>query len=91
MDNREVVALKELCTDVDNTIRRKTPVFSLKSFQVQRSLATRSQMSLADADAAELGGAGAGGQGGPAGGVPRPVLAAVAHSKKRRSESELLR
>ena len=48
-------------------------------------------MSLADADAAELGGAGAGGQGGPAGGVPRPVLAAVAHSKKRRSESELLR
>ena len=48
-------------------------------------------MSLADADAAEVGGAGAGGQGGPAGGVPRPALAAVAHRKKRRSGSELLR
>jgi len=48
-------------------------------------------MSLADADAAELGGAGAGGQGAPAGGVPRPELAAVAHRKKRRSDAELLR
>ena len=48
-------------------------------------------MSLADADAAELGGAGAGGQGGPAGGVPRPELATVAHTKKRRADSELLR
>ena len=48
-------------------------------------------MGLAEADGAEVGGAGAGGQGGPTGGVPRPALAAVAHSKKRRSESELLR
>ena len=48
-------------------------------------------MSLADADAAELGGAGAGGQGGPAGGVSRPVLAAVARRTKRRSDAELLR
>ena len=43
------------------------------------------------ADGAEVGGAGAGGQGGPTGGVPRPELAAVARSKKRRSGSELLR
>ena len=48
-------------------------------------------MSLADADGVQLGGAGGGGQGGPAGGVPRPALAAVAHRKKRRAESELLR
>ena len=48
-------------------------------------------MSLADAAGVQLGGAGAGGQGGPAGGVPRPVLAAVAHTKKRRPDSELLR
>ena len=48
-------------------------------------------MSLAQADGAEVGGAGAGGQGGPTGGVPRPELAAVAHTKKRRPDSELLR
>ena len=48
-------------------------------------------MSLADVDAVQLGGAGAGGQGGPTGGVPRPELAAVAHTKKRRSDAELLR
>ena len=48
-------------------------------------------MSLAQADGAELGGAGAGAQGGHTGGVPRPALAAVARSKKRRSGSELLR
>ena len=48
-------------------------------------------MSLADADAAELGGDEAGGQGGPAGGVPRPELAAVARRTKRRSDAELLR
>ena len=48
-------------------------------------------MSLAQADGAEVGGAGAGGQGDPARGVPRPVLAAVARSQKRRSGSELLR
>ena len=48
-------------------------------------------MSLAEADRAEVGGAGAGGQGGPTGGVPRPALAAVAHRKKRRAEAELLR
>ena len=48
-------------------------------------------MSLADADGVQLGGAGAGGQGGPTGGVPRPALAAVAHRKKRRSEPGLLR
>ena len=48
-------------------------------------------MSLAEAHGAEVGGAGTGGQGGPAGGVPRPELAAVAHTKKRRSGSELLR
>ena len=48
-------------------------------------------MSLAEADGDEVGGAGAGGQGAPAGGVPRPELAAVAHRTKRRAESELLR
>ena len=48
-------------------------------------------MSLAQADGTEVGGAGAGGQGGPAGGVPRPELAAVAHRTKRRSDAELLR
>ena len=49
-------------------------------------------MSLAEADGAEVGGAGAGGgQGGPTGGVPRPELAAVAHTKKRHSDAELLR
>ena len=48
-------------------------------------------MSLAQADGTEVGGAGAGGQGGPAGGVPRPVLAAVARRTKRRSDAELLR
>ena len=48
-------------------------------------------MSLAQADGADLGGAGAGGQGGPAGGVPRPELAAVARRTKRRSDAELLR
>ena len=48
-------------------------------------------MSLAEADRDEVGGAGAGGQGGPTGGVPRPALAAVAHRKKRRAEAELLR
>ena len=48
-------------------------------------------MSLAQAVGVDLGGDGAGGQGGPVGGVPRPELAAVAHTKKRRSESELLR
>ena len=48
-------------------------------------------MSLADADGVQLGGAGAGGQGGPAGGVSRPVLAAVARRTKRRSDAELLR
>ena len=53
--------------------------------------AERLQMSLAQADGAEVAGAGAGGQEGPAGGVPRPELAAVAHRTKRRAESELLR
>ena len=48
-------------------------------------------MSLAEADGDEVGGAGAGGQGAHTGGVPRPELAAVAHTKKRRSGSELLR
>ena len=48
-------------------------------------------MSLAPADGRDLGGAGAGGQGGPVRGVPRPELAAVAHTKKRRSDAELLR
>ena len=48
-------------------------------------------MSLAEADSDDLGGAGAGGQGDPARGVPRQVLAAVARSKQRRSGSELLR
>ena len=48
-------------------------------------------MSLADADGDQLGGAGAGGQGGPAGGVPRPELAAVARRTKRLSDAELLR
>ena len=48
-------------------------------------------MSLAEADRAEVGGAGAGGQGGPAGGMPRPVLAAVARRTKRRSDADLLR
>ena len=48
-------------------------------------------MSLADAGGVQLGWAGAGGQGGPTGGVPRPALAAGAHSKKRRAGSELLR
>ena len=48
-------------------------------------------MSLAQADGAEVGGAGAGGQGGPTGGVPRPALAAVAHRTKRRTDAELLR
>ena len=48
-------------------------------------------MSLAQADGAEVGGAGAGGQGDPVGGVPRPELAAVAHGAKRRSDAELLR
>ena len=48
-------------------------------------------MSLAQADGSDLGGAGAGGQGGPARGVPRPELAAVARRTKRRSDAELLR
>ena len=48
-------------------------------------------MSLADADGDQLGGAGAGGQGGPTGGVPRPALAAVARRTKRVSDAELLR
>ena len=48
-------------------------------------------MSLAEADSDDLGGAGAGGQGGPTGGVPRPELAAVAHKTKRRTDAELLR
>ena len=48
-------------------------------------------MSLAEADGPDLGGAGAGGQGAPVGGVPRPALAAVARSKKRRSDADRLR
>ena len=48
-------------------------------------------MSLAEADGAEVGGAGAGDQGGPAGGMSRPVLAALARSTKRRTDAELLR
>ena len=45
-------------------------------------------MSLAQADGAEVGGAGAGGQGGPTGGVPRPALAAVAHTRVARSVAQ---
>ena len=48
-------------------------------------------MSLAEAHGAEVGGAGTGGQGGPAGGVPRPELAAVARRTKRLSDAERLR
>ena len=77
-------------TDIRNTIRSQTPL-ELQTFEEKRFAAfCEREMSLAQADGPDLGGAGAGGQGGPVGGMPRPALAAVAHRKKRRAESELL-
>ena len=78
-------------TNVRNTTGSQPPLFSLKKVSGPAAFCDAPQMSLAQADGAEVGGAGAGAQGGHARGVPRPELSAVARRTKHRSDAELLR